>query len=185
MESFSHNAGLLQRLISLICLYARGVWELHRLTRETVLDWLSKRREADGIVSSTQKRRPEKRRGGGSALYIEDGEFERDERGGWPSRRGDDGDYDGAGPGPGSGERRGKNDTSYGGGEENVLMSLMSDVSSAPRDKTASQQQPAQVINRYRTYMTSGTITYHVILLHFQVILLHFQNFQKLFLMMK
>ncbi len=56
----------------------RGVWELHKLSREAVLEWLSKRREADGIVSSTQKRRPERPRGGGSHLFIEDGEFVRD-----------------------------------------------------------------------------------------------------------
>ena len=107
---------------------ARGVFELHRLTREVVLEWLAKRREADGIVSSTQKRRPERRRGGGSAVYIEDGEFEPD------AGKGGRGEEEGAGPGPGS--RR------AGGGEENVLMSLMSDV--APR-KAAAATQESQV----------------------------------------
>ena len=34
----------------------KGVWELHRLSRETVVEWFVKRRESDGIKSSTQKR---------------------------------------------------------------------------------------------------------------------------------
>ena len=59
----------------------RGVFELHRLTREIVLEWLARRREADGIVSSTQKRRPQRLRGGGATVFIEDGTFEPDDNG--------------------------------------------------------------------------------------------------------
>lgn len=34
----------------------RGLWDLHRLNRETALQWLKARREQDGITSSEQKR---------------------------------------------------------------------------------------------------------------------------------
>ena len=137
------------------------MWELHRLSRETVLEWLLKRREADGIVSSTQKRRPEKRRGGSSALFIEDGEFERDERGGGRSANGEDArsDREGLGPGPGSSssaDRAGRKG-SRGAGESNILMSFMSDV--LPREGGTAQQKEAQVI-------PSNTVTDIFILPH-------------------
>lgn len=34
----------------------RGLWELHRLTKEAVADWFTARRAEDGLTSSTQKR---------------------------------------------------------------------------------------------------------------------------------
>ena len=124
------------------------MWELHRLSRETVLEWLSKRREADGIVSSTQKRRPEKRRGGGSALFIEDGEFQRDERGGGRAAGTEDAwGQEGTGPGPGSsradrGNRKDGKSAAFNGGDgENVLMSLMSDVVSRDRGSANNEAQ--------------------------------------------
>jgi hypothetical protein len=36
----------------------RGLWDLHRLNRDQAIAWFTARREADGIVSSEQKRRP-------------------------------------------------------------------------------------------------------------------------------
>ena len=137
----------------------RGVWELHRLSRETVLEWLSKRREADGIVSSTQKRRPEKRRGGGSALYIEDGEFQRDER---HAGMEDAWGRESTGLGPGSGRmdrgsrKDGKN-AAFNGGGENVLMSLMSDVVSRDGGSANNEAQvPAK--NETSNYQLSANI---------------------------
>ena len=149
--------------------FLRGVWELHRLSRETVLEWLSKRREADGIVSSTQKRRPERRRGGAASVFIEDGEFQSDgdgsrraaeeRRSGGPrgapggGRRDADGEIGdmAAGPGPGSSLR--------GGGvkEEDVLMSLMSDFVARPGGSGGArdQQQEAQVVGMSRAEMAA------------------------------
>ncbi|MEW5317225.1 MAG: hypothetical protein WDW38_008543 [Sanguina aurantia] len=38
------------------CRVCRGLWELHRLTKEAVADWFTARRAEDGLTSSTQKR---------------------------------------------------------------------------------------------------------------------------------
>jgi hypothetical protein len=104
----------------------KGVWDLHRLSRETVLEWFVKRRETDGIKSSTQKRR-EKQRGDPDHLFIED----------------DDGGLGDAGP---SG-RRGL--SQEGDAQEDVLAKLMSDV--APQEA----KKDAKVYGMSRSEMAS------------------------------
>ena len=125
------------------------MFELHRLTREIVLEWLARRREADGIVSSTQKRRPQRLRGGGATVFIEDGTFEPDD-----SSNGRRNGSSSAGPGPGSGEDGGWGAAggrrSNGGGEEDVLMSLMSDVAPS-REAAAPQEAQASNCKLYST----------------------------------
>lgn len=84
----------------------RGLWDLHRINRETATDWFSKRREQDGIRSSEQRRRPVKGAGEGLDLDAPGAGGQRD--------------LDGWG-GPWVGWRRCKAQEQRGGGSEGLL----------------------------------------------------------------
>ncbi|KAG1675688.1 hypothetical protein FOA52_002397 [Chlamydomonas sp. UWO 241] len=92
----------------------RGVWELHRLQRDVVLEWLGKRREVDGIVSSSQKRR-EKVRGGSATVPFLEGP--------------DDDDADAPNPATGAGPS--------GSAGADLLMGLMNKRGPAPAGERA------------------------------------------------